>query len=68
MTISVKVSCNGRYRCPVVYQHGDDEPVDILLDGSTTEPQPHEVNIPYYHQGKILNITVGPEEAIPNEE
>jgi hypothetical protein len=68
MTISVKVSCNGKYKCPVSYEQGTGETVELLLDGSKTAPQPDETNIPYYHgSDNILSIQIGPEEKVDEE-
>ena len=66
MTISVKVSCNGNYRCPVSYRQGQTEQT-ILLDGSITAPQPDERSIPFYHGQDAMSLTIGPEEQIRND-
>ena len=60
MTISVKVSCNGNYKCPVSYKQGDREET-ILLSGRG-KPSPDERNIPFYHGADVMTLSVGPEE------
>jgi hypothetical protein len=59
MTISIRVSVNGNYQCPVTYKQGDREVTEIVSGyGRDT---PGEIYIPFYHGPDLMNITVGPE-------
>jgi hypothetical protein len=59
MTISVRVSCNGNYKCPVSYKQGDREG-SFVLSGRGKDG-PDERPITFYHGGDLLTLTVGPE-------
>ena len=60
MTISVRVSVNGNYKCPVSYKQGDRE-VSETISGFGRDT-PHELYIPFSHGPDVLTLTVGPEE------
>lgn len=60
MTISVKVSCNGNYKCPVSYKQGTREESFVLSGRGKTGPD--ERNIPFYHSADVMTLEVGPEE------
>lgn len=59
MTISVKVSCNGPYKCPVSYKQGDREE-SFELSGKDKDG-PDERMIPFYHGPDAMSLKVGPE-------
>lgn len=60
MTISVKVSCNGNYKCPVSYSQGDHEESFILSGKGKAGPD--ERNISFRHGGDAMTLEVGPEQ------
>lgn len=60
MTISVRVSCNGEYKCPVSYKQGDREE-SFTLSGRG-KPGPDERHIQFYHGPDAMTLSVGPEE------
>lgn len=66
MTISVRVSCNGNYKCPVSYKQGDREE-SFTLSGRGKEG-PDERHIPFYHGADAMTLQVGPEEQDNGEE
>jgi len=68
MTISVKVSCNGGYKCPVSYKQGDREE-SFVLNGFGKDT-PDERHITFYHGTDPMQLVVGPESQStgPNEE
>jgi hypothetical protein len=60
MTISVKISCNGNYKCPVSYKQGGREE-SFTLSGRGKDG-PDERSIPFYHSADVMTLSVGPEE------
>lgn len=60
MTISVRISVNGNYKCPVSYKQGDRE-VSQVVSGFGRDT-PNELHIPFYHGPDVLTLSVGPEE------
>lgn len=61
MTISVKVSVNGNYKCPVSYKQGDREETQVI--SGRGRDTPNELHIPFYHSADIMTLSIGPEEA-----
>ena len=61
MTISINISVNGNYKCPVTFKQGDREVTEIV-SGKDSEG-PKNYYIPFYHGSDIMEIKVGPEEA-----
>lgn len=60
MTISIKISVNGNYKCPVTYKQGDREQTQVVSGrGSDT---PVELHIPFYHSADVMTLSIGPEE------
>lgn len=68
MTISVNVSCNGNYKCPVKYKQGDREE-SFVLNGFGKDG-PDNKHISFYHGPDVMTLEVGPESPSdgPNEE
>lgn len=66
MTISVRVSVNGNYKCPVSYKQGDREE-SVVVSGRGHD-KPNELNIPFYHGADAMMLSVGPEEQDTGEE
>ena len=66
MTISVTVSCNGNYKCPVSYKQGDREE-RFELSGRGKDG-PDERSIPFYHGEDAMTLSVGPEEEDRGED
>lgn len=66
MTISVQVSCNGNYKCPVSYKQGDREE-SFTLSGRDKEG-PDVRYIPFYHSADVMTLSVGPEEQDTGEQ
>lgn len=60
MTISVKISVNGNYKCPVSYKQGDREETQIVSGRGHDGPK--EIYIPFYHGPDVMTLSVGPEE------
>jgi hypothetical protein len=60
MTISVKVSVNGNYKCPVGYKQGASEHSQIV--SGRGHDGPNEIYIPFNHGADAMTVTVGPEE------
>lgn len=60
MTISVQVSVNGNYKCPVSYKQGDKEENHVVSGFGRTSP--NVLYIPFSHGTDLLTLTVGPEE------
>jgi hypothetical protein len=60
MTISVRISVNGNYKCPVSYRQGDREESFTLSGRNSTGPV--ERHIPFYHGPDAMTLSVGPEE------
>lgn len=65
MTISVSVSCNGNYKCPVKYKQGDHEE-EIMLSGKGKDG-PDVRHISFYHGADVMTLVVGPEEQDNDE-
>lgn len=60
MTISVKVSVNGNFKCPVVFRQGDREE-NRLVSGYGRDT-PNEISIPFQHGPDAMTLEIGPEE------
>ena len=60
MTISVKVSVNGNYKCPVSYKQGDREESHVVSGHGLDKP--NEFYIPFSHGPDVLTLSIGPEE------
>ena len=60
MTISVQVSCNGNYKCPVSYRQGQTEHTLVLSGKGKSGPD--VVSLPFQHGADAMSVTVGPEE------
>lgn len=60
MTISVQVSVNGNYKCPVSYKQGDREVTEVITGRGSEGPK--VLYIPFYHGPDLLTLSVGPEE------
>lgn len=60
MTISVQVSCNGNYKCPVSYKQGDREEAFTLSGRGKAGPDVRY--IAFYHGADLMTLSVGPEE------
>lgn len=60
MTISVSISVNGNYKCPISYKQGDRE-VSQVVSGRGLQG-PNVVHIPFYHGPDVMTLQVGPEE------
>ena len=60
MTISVQVSVNGNYKCPVTYKQGDREMTEVVSGRDNEGPK--VLYIPFYHGPDLLTLSIGPEE------
>lgn len=60
MTISVKVSVNGNYKCPVTFRQGDREEKHLVSGFGLNGP--NELYIPVYHGPDQMTVQIGPEE------
>ncbi len=60
MTISVMVSCNGNYKCPVSYKQGDREEAFVLSGRDKDGPDVRYIS--FYHGEDAMTLSVGPEE------
>lgn len=60
MTISVTVSVNGNYKCPVTYKQGDRE-YTLQLSGREAGGRDERI-IPFGHGSDVMTLTIGPEE------
>lgn len=60
MTISVQVSVNGNYKCPVSYKQGDREVTELITGRGSDGPK--VLCIPFYHGPDLLTLSIGPEE------
>jgi hypothetical protein len=65
MTISVTVSCNGNYKCPVSYKQG--ERVEGFILSGRGKDGPDQRSIPFYHGPDVMTLSVGPEEPDEGE-
>lgn len=59
MTISVTVSVNGNYKCPVTYRQGEQEVTQVVSGRGHNGP--HVLHIPFRHGPDVLTLSVGPE-------
>lgn len=66
MTISVSVSVNGNYKCPVSYKQGDREFSEVI--SGRDHDGPNVLYIPFYHGEDAMTLSVGPEEPDTGEE
>lgn len=66
MTISVNISVNGNYKCPVSYRQGDREETQIV--SGRGHDGPNNISIPFYHSPDVMTLSVGPEEPDTGEE
>lgn len=66
MTISVQVSVNGNYKCPVSYKQGDREVTETI--SGRYHDGPKVLYIPFYHGPDVMTLSVGPEEQDNGEE
>jgi len=60
MTISVTISVNGNYKCPVSYKQGDSEESQVVSGRGHEGPK--VLHIPFNHGPGVLTLSVGPEE------
>lgn len=60
MTISVQVSVNGNYKCPVTFKQGDREQTQVI--SGRDRQGPYVLGIPFYHGTEPMTVTIGPEE------
>lgn len=60
MTISVKVSVGGNYKCPVSYEQGGHKNSQVITGRGLDKPA--ELYIPFNHGPDALTLSVGPEE------
>jgi hypothetical protein len=66
MTISVQISVNGNYKCPVSYKQGDREENHVISGRGMDRP--NVLHIPFYHSADVMTLSVGPEERDDGEE
>jgi len=66
MTISVSVSVNGNYKCPVSYKQGEREVTEVVSGRGSQGPK--VLSIPFYHGPDIMTLSVGPETADNGEQ
>jgi hypothetical protein len=66
MTINVKVSVNGNYKCPVTCKQGDREETQIISGRGHDGPK--EISFPFYHGPDVMTLSVGPEEEDKGED
>lgn len=66
MTISINVSVNGNYKCPVKYSQGDRE-IEQVVSGRGHNG-PNVLHIPYYHGTDPMSVEIGPEEQDNGDE
>lgn len=60
MTITVKVSVNGNYKCPVSYEQGGRQHSEVVSGFGRDTPA--DLFIPFYHGPDIMTLKIGPEE------
>lgn len=60
MTISIKVSVNGNYKCPVSYKQGNREVSEVISGFGMAGPK--ELFIGFYHGSDAMTLQIGPEE------
>lgn len=66
MTISVQISVNGDYKCPVSYKQGDREESQVI--SGRDHDGPNVLHIPFYHGADAMTLSVGPEEPDSGED
>lgn len=66
MTISVSISVNGNYKCPVSYKQGDRAESQVV--SGRGHEGPNVVHIPFYHSADVMTLSVGPEEQDNGDE
>lgn len=66
MTISVKISVNGNYKCPVSFRQGDREETQVI--SGYGRDAPNVLYIPFYHGPDAMTLSVGPEERDNGEQ
>jgi hypothetical protein len=60
VTIGIKVSVNGNYKCPVTFKQGDRQENHVVSGfGRDT---PNELYIPFSHGAEVMTLNIGPEE------
>lgn len=60
MTISIRISVNGNYKCPVSYRQGDREVTETI--SGRGHPGPKHLDVAFYHGADAMTLIVGPEE------
>lgn len=60
MTISIKISVKGNYKCPVYYKQGTQEFSQVVSGHGHDGPK--EVYIPFAHGPDVMSLHIGPEE------
>lgn len=60
MTISIQVSVNGNYKCPISYRQGDREVSKVISGRGANAPVVEYIS--FYHGPDVLTLQVGPEE------
>lgn len=60
MTISISVSVNGNYKCPVSYKQGQHEITQVI--SGFGHDGPNVLYIPFQHGRDAMTLSVGPEE------
>lgn len=66
MTISVSISVNGNYKCPVSFKQGDREENHVISGRGMDRP--NVLYIPFNHGPDAMMLSVGPEERDDGEE
>lgn len=66
MTISIMVSVNGNYKCPISYKQGDREENHVVSGRGMDRP--NELYIPFYHGADAMTLSIGPEERDDGED
>ena len=59
MTISVQVSVNGNYKCPVKFKQGEREQTEVVSGRGNEGPK--VLYIPFYHSADVMTVEIGPE-------
>lgn len=60
MTISLRLSVNGNYKCPISYKQGNRE-VSTIISGRG-HSGPNEYHIAFSHGPDVMTLKVGPKE------
>jgi hypothetical protein len=66
VTISVRISVNGNYKCPVSWKQGDRQESQLVSGYGLDKP--NEIYIPFYHGADVMTLSVGPESPDNGEE